>query len=244
MPYTKDSEQYQDSNRKAGAEIECMVYPSSIRTTVSSAANEELQINNTLTLTILVKERARQDIIVTFPWGKESQHMTVLSMARGITCSPLTGHWMASRESEPEIDDYWRISGGSEEDTIIQIQFDGIVAVSEGITCILVKSVREHEENVQETPFYQIPLFKSRPILRINTFTADKATVQKGKAVTFHWNVQGAQSCVLDPGNLSVQAQGERSFFIQKEEVFTLRAFYGRKAVSETRRIYLAEKTQ
>lgn len=220
--------------------MECLVYPDSVRTTILSAANEELQIHNTLTLTILLKERVLRDFIVTFPWGDRSEHMTTLAMAQGITCSPLTGNWMVSRESAPDIGDYWRISGGSEQDGMIQIRWENLAAIREGITCILVKAVQV-DAVTQDSGFYQLPLFKYRPDLRINTFSADRGTVKKGRAVTLYWQVEGAQSCVLDPGNIPVRAEGSRSFFLQNEEIFTLRAFCGRKAVSETRRIYLTE---
>lgn len=223
--------------------MECMIYPSSVRTTVLSAANELLYINNTLLLTILVKEQEVEEYIVTFPWGDGPSHLTLPAMALGITCSVLTGTWTVSHESDPDIGDYWRISGGNGEDSVIQIRWEGLTAFCEGITCIRIRAVCD-EENISLLPFYQIPVFKGWPALKIDCFAADRGTVEKGHEVTLRWRVQGAQSCVLDPGNIPVRAEGSRSFFLQQEEVFTLRAFCGRRAVSETRRIYVTENKQ
>lgn len=220
--------------------MECMIYPNFVQTTVSSAANELLHMNNTLFLTILVKEQPVKEFIVTFPWGDGSSHLSPQTMALGITCSSLNNTWTVSHESNPVIEDYWRISGGSQEDSVIQVQWEGLTASCEGITCIRIKAVCG-EEDISQLPFYQLPVFKGRPALKIDSFAADKGTVEKGRAVTLSWRVQGAQSCVLDPGNIPVQTEGRRSFFLQKEEVFTLRAFCGKRAVSETRRIYVTD---
>lgn len=234
-------------------EIGCMLEPDTVRTTVFSAVNEQLQINNTLTLTILKRNGQPEDFLITFPWGDAPEHLTSAVRAQKITCSPLTGGWRASRRSSPQLGDYWIVSGGSQEDRLIQVELSGVTAVCEGITCLRVKNIdcqntavpEEEEETVHEEwekiPFCQLPIFKKRPSLCIEVFFAEKATVKKGERASLSWKVQGAQSCVLDPGNIPVKAVGSRDFYMQKGQTFTLRAFYGNKAVSVTKRIYVIE---
>lgn len=227
------------SIEKRTPEIECMVCPDTVRTTVMSAANEQLQINNTLLLTILVKGTAQAGFIITFPWGEGPQHLTTLNRAQSITCSPLTGDWTVSRDNDPRIGDYWCLAGGGGE-RLIQIEWTGIAAICEGITCIRVKAAEE-DTDYETSSFYQIPIFKRCPSLKIQKFCADRATVKKGHAVTLSWKIEGAQSCILDPGNIPVKAEGERSFYMQEEGRFTLRAFSGGRAVSEMIRVYVKE---
>lgn len=216
-------------------EVEFTVLPDVLTVSEQILETEQVRINNTLTVTIMC-EPEHNVYCVTMPWGEEPWQATSLSQAQNIRCSVLRGDCQINRISDPKIGDYWLLTRRSFQEPYLQIKLEGIHVSEEGLTCLRVLG---NSPNIAKGIWYQAPIFKKKIPLQIDQFTANKRTVEKGTIIKLSWRILGAQSCVLNPGNLPVRAVGSKEFAVTEDSLFTLRAYRGRQAVSKNLIVYV-----
>jgi len=70
----------------------------------------------------------------------------------------------------------------------------------------------------------EVPKETPSPAARINTFTVEPSSIQRGQAATLAWSVANATDIAIDNGVGAVQANGNRQVFPNNTSTYTLTA--------------------
>lgn len=199
--------------------------------------NDGVSIKNTITLTVRQDPKEpKKAWILSFPWGEGFGELAGMQAGDWINCAVLTDGYRADALEDGQGGIYWLITGILSGWEDIRIRFDGIISRTAGITCLNIRAV-PLSSVVKETQT-RIPIFKRRPEFGIRSFLAADCTVKPGTKVCLSWNVTGASRCILEPGNIPVNAVGSQEFLINRETVFVLRAIRGRRSEDRELTVY------
>lgn len=199
----------------------CVVYPQEFEVSREALGQTSMKINHMFTLSLHFTEPKPGELIeIVVPWGEKETDFTGKEWGRAMIVSVTSG----SQINEAENSDwgkYWIVKLVDQQE-LIEIVFENVNFLTEGITCIMIKYYKKTDEEQKKCFGYRIPVLKKPQDLRIIQFEAEKRTVMTGECVKLSWKVSGADSVYLNPGNIPLNLAGTRRVCVSKSVVFTL----------------------
>lgn len=125
-------------------------------------------------------------------------------------------------------------------DQEVVFQLNAIVTrlIEFGMSFVYIKYVGIGEEIFSQN----IPLFRKKPPLRINSFDAsDNSCGGFGDTVTLSWSITGAETALITPGDTSAAASGTSEVQILDDTEYILYASTAADTVTRSVRIFMEE---
>lgn len=174
-----------------------------------------------------------------FSLGRQKQCLTTFEKGKEIECTTGFG-WSCLKSIDTESENiYWDLEKIPEEteyyEPYLWISFGNITVRKSGVTYL------EIQDKSQGSREY-IPIIKGQIPPGILRFAPVAATIRKGQKAVLKWETQGAESCVLNPGNHQVAASGTMEVQPEENMVYTLDALRGQEKDTERTRVYLYEE--
>lgn len=213
----------------------CVAYPQVFELSEEALDADSMKINHKLTLWIQLQRPEAGDVIfITFPWGEKSTDFTGKEWGQAITGKTLSD-WNINEADDSLWGRHWIVKP-VKEDGRVEVVFENINFLTEGISCVLIR-YRKKGENRDFC--YRIPILKKPQELRILQFEAKKRTVMPGEGVRLKWKAAGAESLVLNPGNIPLPLAGTKTVYTNRSMVYSLCARKQEKAVTKELEIYV-----
>ncbi|MCM1160416.1 MAG: hypothetical protein NC412_04250 [Roseburia sp.] len=216
----------------------CVAYPQVFELSEEALHSDSMKINHTLTLWIqLSKPEAGDVIYIMFPWGEKSTDFTGREWGQAITGKTCPS-WNINEAEEPELGRHWVLKPVKEEGRVEAV-FENINFLTEGISCVMIRYRKETKQGEKRDFCYRIPILKKSQKLRILQFEAKKRTVMPGEGIKLTWKAKGADSLVLNPGNIPLPLAGTRTVYTNRSMVYSLCAKKQERAVTKELEIYV-----
>ena len=216
----------------------CVAYPQVFELSEEAFSSDSIKINHTLTLWIQLSKPEPEDVIyITFPWGEKSTDFTGKEWGQAITGKSLSG-WNINEGKEPEYGRHWILKPVMEEGRV-EVVFENINFLTEGISCVMIRYTKKGKQGEKRDFCYRIPILKKPQTLKILQFEAKKRTVMWGEGVKLTWKAKGADSLVLNPGNIPLPLAGTKTVYTNRSMVYSLCARKQERAVTKELEIYV-----
>lgn len=216
----------------------CVAYPQVFELSEEALYSDSIKLNHTLTLWMQLSKPEPGDVIyITFPWGEKSTDFTGKEWGQAMTGKTLSD-WNINEAKEQEPGRYWVLKPVKEAGKV-EVVFENINFLTEGISCVMIRYIKERKQGEKRDFCYRIPILKKPQALSILQFEAKKRTVIPGEGVTLTWKAKGADSLVLNPGNIPLPLTGTKTVYTNRSMVYSLCARKREKTVTKELEIYV-----
>lgn len=216
----------------------CVAHPQVFELSEEAVSSDSMKINHSLTLWLQLTNPELNDLIfILFPWGERDKDFTGKEWGQAIDGQVSRG-WSIHEADNSKWGRHWILKPSFKEGKV-EVRFENINFLTAGIGCVLIRYRKETKEGEKRDFCYQIPILKKKQSLRILQFDTEKRTVKPGEDIRLCWKVTGADSLVLNPGNIPLDLAGTRTVYANHSTVYTLCARRREQTVSRELEIYV-----
>ncbi|MBD5542768.1 MAG: hypothetical protein HDR01_00630 [Lachnospiraceae bacterium] len=216
----------------------CVVHPQVFELSGEAVDSDSMKINHKLTLWIQLSRPELTDMIfITFPWGEEETDFTGKEWGQAIT-GKMFSEWNINAADDSCFGRYWTLKPVKPVGRL-EVVFENINFLRKGISCVMIQYRKEIEGGEKKDFSYRIPVLKKPQSLRILQFDAKKRTIKPGEGVKISWKTVGAESIVLNPGNIPLPLAGTKTVYTNHSQIYSLCARNRNKAVTKELEIYI-----